>query len=299
MDDAVTWITEAVQGEAPVFAVVWFGSPHSPHRAVEEDLAHYRDQPGKMQHFLGEITGMDRAFGKLRNALGDLGIRENTVLWYCSDNGALKGVGSAGGHRGKKGDIYEGGLLVPAILEWPAKIAKPRVTEIRANTCDLFPTLLEIAGAETKELPRLDGISLVPLIEGEMKERRPGMGFWEHPTRGIGTPSAEWMKKLWDAQQQGGDLPPHESSGNAASLPDPPHPVDSFPGHAAWIEGDWKLHRIEGKKDKVRWEFYNLVTDPAESRDLSGTEGQRIQHYRGKLEKWQESVTRSLNGEDY
>ncbi len=66
---------------------------------------------------------MDRAFGKLRGALQQLGVQENTILWYCSDNGALQRVGSTGGHRGFKGRVYEGGLLVPAILEWPATIS--------------------------------------------------------------------------------------------------------------------------------------------------------------------------------
>ena len=112
--------------ETPFLAVVWFGSPHSPHRSVQEDRQHYRDQSEKTQHFLGEITGMDRAFGKLRRSIGELGIREKTILWYCSDNGALPKVGSTGGHRGNKGKVYEGGLLVPALLEWPEKITKAR-----------------------------------------------------------------------------------------------------------------------------------------------------------------------------
>jgi arylsulfatase A-like enzyme len=67
---------------------------------------------------------MDRAFGKLRRELRTLGIHENTILWYCSDNGGLPGVGATGG-RGHKGQIYEGGLRVPAFLEWPARVRKP------------------------------------------------------------------------------------------------------------------------------------------------------------------------------
>ncbi len=112
-DAAMKWITK--QKDSPFLAVVWFGSPHSPHRAVEQDRKLYDDQPRNMQHFLGEITGMDRAFGKIRDGLEDLGIRDNTILWYCSDNGALPKVGSTGGLRGNKGQVYEGGLLVPAI----------------------------------------------------------------------------------------------------------------------------------------------------------------------------------------
>ncbi|MEM7010368.1 MAG: sulfatase-like hydrolase/transferase [Verrucomicrobiota bacterium] len=299
VDDAITWMSEAVKGDAPILAVVWFGSPHSPHIAAEEDLAHYADQPKKMANFLGEITGMDRAFGKLRGALDELGIRDNTILWYCSDNGALRDVGNAGEYRGKKGDVYEGGLRVPAFLEWPAKIPQPRSTRLRATTSDIYPTLLSIAGVEMEDQPPLDGVSLLPLIEGEMKSR-PGIGFWEHPTNGIGTSAVKRMEELLEAQKSGGDLPAHESSLNAAKLPDPPHPVEGdFPGHAAWIDGDWKLHRIQNKGGAVKWEFYDLAADPSESRNLLADESQRVQEYRGHLERWLGNVARSLNGEDY
>ena len=112
VDASLDWIRENADGEKPFLAVVWFGSPHGPHQAVKQDRDPYADQPNNVQHFLGEITGMDRAFGKLRDGLSDLGIRENTILWYCSDNGALPRVGSTGGLRGYKGKVYEGGLLV-------------------------------------------------------------------------------------------------------------------------------------------------------------------------------------------
>jgi len=299
VDAALEWITARAHSGKPFLAVVWFGSPHGPHRAIEEDRALYADQPARQQNFLGEVTGMDRAFGKLRNALGDLGIRDNTILWYCSDNGGLPGVGSTGGHRGHKGQIYEGGLLVPAILEWPARIDKPRVTNVRCNTCDIYPTLLEIAGVKIPKQPLLDGISLVPLIEGRLETRTRPMGFWDYRAGGISTPSAKWMGDLLAAQQAGGDLPPHESSQRAAELPSPPYPVDQYPGHAAWIDGDWKLHRIAGKQGEVAWELYNLAADPTEQTDLSAGEGRRVEQMRQKLEAWLKSVVQSLNGDDY
>jgi hypothetical protein len=232
VDAALEWIG-AVAGQAsPFLAVVWFGSPHSPHQPAEQDRALYEDQPERLQNFYGEITGMDRAFGKLRESLDALGIRDNTLLWYCSDNGALRDVGSTGGHRGHKGNLYEGGLLVPGILEWPARIAEGRASAVRCNTSDIYPTLLEIVGVTVENQPVLDGISLVPLIDGRMQDRPGPMGFWNYPAPGIGTPSAQWMGELLKAQQAGGDLPPHPSSLNAARLPDPPFPLDSFPGHA-------------------------------------------------------------------
>ena len=150
VDAALKFIRGCAGGKQPFLAVVWFGSPHAPHQALEADRRLYADQPERLQHFYGEITAMDRAFGKLRDEIQRLGIRENTLLWYCSDNGALPKVGSSGGHRGNKGQVYEGGLLVPAMLEWPARIPSPRSTDVRCNSCDIYPTLLEIAGARRR-----------------------------------------------------------------------------------------------------------------------------------------------------
>ena len=252
-----------------------------------------------MQHFLGEISGMDHAFGKLRDSLRELGIRENTLLWYCSDNGALRGIGSSGGRRGHKGTLYEGGLLVPSILEWPARLPKPRTTSLRANTADIYPTLLEIAGVRMQPQPPLDGISLLGLIDGKAAVGRRAMGFWNYPTRGIGTPSAQWMGELLRAQESGGDLPPHQSSQRAAQLPQPPYPRDRFPGHSAWIEGDWKLHRIADEGGEVRWELYDLLRDPREEQDRTSSEKGRFERMRKNLKAWLVSVIESLNGGDY
>jgi len=299
VDAALRWIGRESKSEHPFLAVVWFGSPHSPHRAFAEDRKHYADQPKRNQHFLGEVTGMDRAFGKLRDSLGPLGIRENTILWYCSDNGALPRVGSAGPFRGKKGQIYEGGLLVPSILEWPARIKSPARTSVRCNTCDIYPTLLELVGARARHQPKLDGVSLVGVIDGKTSKRSRPMGFWDYRTRGISTPSAKWMGELLAAQQAGNDLPPHPSSQKAAQLPSPAHPKNRFPGHAAWIDGDWKLHRIDARDGSVRFELYDLSSDRSEKTNLAARQPERVAKLKRGLRRWLESVVGSYNGEDY
>lgn len=298
-DAALDWMKEKVAGDKPFLAVVWFGSPHSPHRAAEEDRQLYEDQPKNLQNFYGEVTGMDRAFGKIRDGLSELGVRENTILWYCSDNGALPKVGSSGGRRANKGSVYEGGLMVPAILEWPARIPKHRMTNIRCGTWDIYPTLLDIVGVKMEDQPVLDGVSLLPLIEGEMEQREKPLGFWDYPIRGIGTPSAQWMGDLLKAQKAGKDLEPHPSSQNAAKLPDPKYPTDQFPGHSAWIDGDWKLHRIANKQGKVTWELYNLADDPKEKNNVIESQGDRVKSMQPELEAWLKSVVESLNGDDY
>lgn len=296
---ALKWMKKMSATDQPFLCVVWFGSPHSPHEATAEFAKLYEGQPKANQHFLGEVTGMDHAFGMIRNGLKSMGESDNTLLWYTSDNGALKKVGSAGPFKGLKGQVYEGGLLVPAILEWPKVIKQNRITDARCNSCDIFPTLIEIAGIESEQPTKLDGVSLLPLINGGALQKNRSMGFWDYPARGIGTPAAAWMKELYEAQAKGQDLPPRDVLPPAAKLPQPPMPTDSFPGHSAWIEGNWKLHRIHDKKGKVSWQFYNLATDPGEKTDLAATEGKRVNRYRGRLEAWLESVTHSLNGEDY
>ena len=170
---------------------------------------------------------------------------------------------------------------------------------MRCNTCDIYPTLLEITGANVAKQPPLDGISLASLIEGKAGEQERAMGFWDYTAKGIGTPSAAWMADLLKAQQAGGDLEPHESSQRAAELPDPAYSTSSFPGHSAWIDGDWKLHRIEGKNGKVDWELYDLAADPMEADEVSAAEPDRVIAMRGQLGTWLVSVVNSLNGKDY
>ena len=295
VDAALEFIRTHAKSSNPFLAVVWFGSPHRPHQATKEDLALYSDQEKK--HFFGEITGMDRAFGKLREELHALGIHQNTILWYCSDNGGLD-VNSTGG-RGKKGSIYEGGLRVPAILQWPARIPNPRVTNVPCNTSDIYPTLLEIASVWMKKQLPLDGISLTSLIDDKMKARPKPMGFWDYPANGIKTPSLEWMTELIEAQKQGKEISETSRLRLDAGEISKQYPEDSFPGHAAWLDWPWKLHRIQNKTANVRLELYNLADDPDEKKDLFTHETNRANSMKSQLETWLISVVSSLNGRDY
>lgn len=298
-EQAIKFIRERAQEKEKFLAVVWFGSPHAPHQAIEKDAAHYADLPKAEQNFLGEITGMDRAFGAIRGELKSLGLTGNTILWYCSDNGALPKVGSSGGRRANKGSIYEGGISVPSLIEYPPLVTSPRTTDLPCVTSDIYPTVLELCGVKPEKQPVLDGVSLVPLLKGEMKERRP-IGFWDNGGRGISTPSAAWMKELL-AEQQAGREPadPKRLVSDAATI-GAPVPLDSFPGHAAWIDGAWKLHRIEAKKGgEAKYELYNLADDLKESQDLFASQGERAERMKKELEAWLQSVARSLNGEDY
>ena len=295
---AIDFIGRHKDKPQPFFAVVWFGSPHVPHNASEEFGKAYEDQNKKKKNFYGEIAGMDAAVGKLRAELKAMNISDDTILWYCSDNGGLPNLGVTGG-RGHKGQVYEGGLRVPAILEWPKRITKPKVTNVPCNTSDIYPTLLEIAGIKQNENVPLDGISLTALIDDKMKQRPKPMGFWDYQAGGVLTYSHEWMAELLELQSHGKEITDptrlHLESGKIKKQ----YPKDTFPGHAAWLDWPWKLHRIENNNGSVKWELYDLANDADEKTNLIDRNNDIVDNMKDQLQEWQMSVVDSLNGKDY
>lgn len=178
--DALDFMGRQVGLGHPFFAVIWYGTPHSPWIASAEDRAAFGDFDERSQHHYGELVAMDRSVGALRAGLRELGVARNTLVWFTSDNGGLPRIepGTVGGLRGFKGQLYEGGLRVPAILEWPAGLPEPRTTAFPAVTMDIFPTVAAVAGLdETAALQPQDGIDLTPLFAAELPQRDRPIGF--------------------------------------------------------------------------------------------------------------------------
>jgi arylsulfatase A-like enzyme len=131
------------------------------------------------QHFFGCITALDEQVGRLRQELRNLGIANDTMLWFASDNGpeGLTGDqgtnrGTTGGMRGRKRSLFSGGVNVPGLLEWPGHAKPGRVIETSCSTLDYLPTIKEATHAELPGKPRpIDGISLLPLLRGETASR--------------------------------------------------------------------------------------------------------------------------------
>jgi len=181
MDRAVPFIRESVLARQPFFAVIWFHAPHLPVVAGPRHTALYSKYDKYAQHYYGCITALDEQVGRLRRTLHDLGANENTLIWFCSDNGpegqAKKAPGSAGPFRGRKRDLFEGGIRVPGLVEWPGRIQPGTVTDVPASTSDYLPTILSVLNVASVAETVIDGISLVPLFQGRMKERPEPIGF--------------------------------------------------------------------------------------------------------------------------
>lgn len=299
MDATIEFLTRHKDLGQPMLTVTWFPSPHDPFGEVPVNIPEgkslYKDQAQKLAGYYREITLLDQQVGRLRQSLRDLGIADNTLLLYHSDNGGLD-VKSSGG-RMKKGSIYEGGLRVPAILEWPARF-KHREINLPVNSSDIYPTLVEITGAKVARQPFLDGISIVPILEKEVTDHPP-MGFWHSYTGGQSTWSDRIIKSLMIAEQAGQKNPlPNRILKNVNEFPQ--RDKQDLRGHAAWTDWPWKLHRIQKKTGaKITWELYHLDDDPLEEINLVGNHRDRVQKMQQQLETWQQSVLGSWSGNDY
>lgn len=179
VEEAIKFIHSQAKQNRPSFTVIWFGTPHSPFMAADKDTQEFVDLDPSSRDQHGELVAMDRSIGALRESLRDSGISDNTILWFTSDNGGLPKIkpNTVGGLRGFKGSVYEGGLRVPAIVEWPGSVAA-RITSFPSVSMDIFPTLAEIVGLpDDSMLQPQDGLSLLELFRGKTETRNKPIVF--------------------------------------------------------------------------------------------------------------------------
>ena len=288
--EAMKFIAKVCEDNKPFFVVVWFGSPHGPYRATEKDAAMYAGiKDLNRRNRYSEITAMDRAMGQLRIGLRQSGLARNTLLWYCSDNGIPGQMQPTANLRGAKGKLYEGGIRVPAIIEWPAVVTSPRISAIPCVTSDIMPTLLDLLGIDLPDRP-IDGMSLRPLIEGQMTIRPQPIGFWKYPHK-TQQKNQSWM----DSDRLKGTTPTAKrDSIQFLNFHHPTPLTENFPGEAAWMDNRYKLV-TDGKKT----EMFDIIADPLEKKNLAKDKSGTAARMKAQLEAWQASVERSLAGQDY
>ena len=256
VDRAATFIGDSAAQGQPFLAVVWFHTPHTPLVAGDEDRAPYADQPMPAQHWYGAVSAMDRQIGRLRKLLRDLGQHENTLVWFNSDNGPsyVHDFNSAGPFSGKKSELKEGGIRVPAIIEWPAVLTGGRVVAAPISTSDIYPTVVAAVQAELPDGQKeLDGQNVLPLLSGELSERSAPIAF-QSPQRARGT-FTQTAKHL-----------SYALSGNRYKL-------------ASYDSGE-------------NWELYDLTEDPAEAKNIAATHGDIVESMNKTLMAWVVEVER-------
>ena len=244
--------------ERPLFLHLAHYAPHRPLGAPRELVAAYeqRGVPPKIATVYAMIEVMDRGIGELLDALRTLGLRENTLVIFASDNGPDPLVGERFNlqRRGSKYEVHEGGIRVPFFVAWPGTL-RPRRSDALVHFTDVVPTLMELCGLERRSPLPLDGASFA----GVLLERE--------------TSTAE-RRRFWQWNRGG----------------------PNYTHNAAMREGDWKLVRppvthgaIVGDSMEP-FALFNLATDPAETTDLAAQHPARVERMRAALAEWSRAV---------
>jgi arylsulfatase A-like enzyme len=189
---------------------------------------------------------------------------------------------------------------VPGLIEWPARIREPKVSSLRASTSDLLPTLCHLVDKPLPSRP-IDGINLMPLIDGNQSKRDNPLCFWMFgATRGSKTPPKPWIAP----ELQVGTTPMVKLMGGKATrdFTNFHHSTvteQDYRGPRAIIQDDFKLVIHDRGQSDGRVELFNLADDPAEKMNLANQNPELVESMQSALRQWQTSVLQSLSGADY
>ena len=161
------FIKKSAAEKKPFLAYISTNAPHGPLHCPQKYLDLYKDQNPRIAAFFGMITNIDDNVGATRKLIADLGIADNTIFIFTTDNGTASGAGVFNaGMRGNKGSAYDGGHRVPMFIHWPAAgLNTHRKITTLCHAVDVVPTLLETCGIPNKAEVKFDGLSLKDLID--------------------------------------------------------------------------------------------------------------------------------------
>jgi arylsulfatase A-like enzyme len=283
MDVAVSWLNTIAKGAEPFFAYICFGSPHAPYKGAQNFKDLYKEKdPGARLDRYAEISGLDAAVGNLRKALRELKAADNTLLWFVSDNGGHGGDDSNEPSKVGKGDI---GCRTAACLEWPGRVKQPLRTNVPTVHTDILPTILAATNVLYPDQRPIDGINLLPLLDGRMKERPQPIGFMEWRNRGGSEEPAKGAAK--------------DGGGAVKKLAD----VDFVTGtEGKWLDGKFMLVANQPgwtpAKAPIPNGLYDIYADEAMKKDLAAALPEKAKAMRAALDAWRKGVRASFEGRD-
>ncbi len=255
------WIKK--NADTPFFVYLPFYSVHTPIQARQDLIGKYVGKPAGQIHdhvkYAAMIEAMDQAVAKILATVEELGLSENTMVIFTSDNGPNGGVSLARPLRGTKGMYYEGGIRVPFYVKWPKAVLPGMISSEPITGMDIFPTLLDII--KNAERPDLDGESLLPLLKGagSLEEREL---YWHFPAYlQVGKNNRAYREA-------------HTPGWRATPC-------------SVIRDGDWKLIEYF---ESGELQLFNLKNDPGERQDLSDVEIEKRNELYAKLSGWREDT---------
>ncbi len=246
--------------DQPFFLYLSHYAVHTPIQARPEIVERYKgiEASGGQGNptYAAMVESTDRSVGRVMDKLDELGLKDNTVVFFFSDNGGYGPATSMEPLRGAKGMLYEGGIRVPLAVCWPGKVRPGGVCDVPVIGIDFYPTILELAGAVEPSAHILDGESLVPLLTQDSSLKREAI-FWHFPA---------YLEAYKGGKSQG--------------------PWRTTPAGAV-RRGDWKL--IEFFEDG-HLELYNLKEDIGEQNNLAENMPEMAEELHRVLLEWRRSV---------
>ncbi|MEM7473461.1 MAG: sulfatase-like hydrolase/transferase [Planctomycetota bacterium] len=259
-DEALAWLGKhkQTQGEQPWFMFLSYNAPHGPMHATEEDLEQFKHlENPKRRIYAAMMLALDRGVGRVKEFLKDTNQLENTLVVFFSDNGGATNNASWNGPlSGCKGCLREGGIRVPMIWSWPAKIPAGQVNNYVMSSLDLLPTFMAAANAEP-----------LPLAEARSHEDK------KNRTRAV---------EKFRAYDGVNLLPQLTGKANPA----PRTLFWRLQGQASVRSGDQKLIRLSHRPAQ----FFNPASDLGEANDLSTTQTQEFNNLFRQLGEWEASL---------
>jgi arylsulfatase A len=300
-----TYITDVFTKEAvafirrharePFLLMLTYSAPHFPFESPEDDLAVFRDRGAfttVVSQIYGMIRCMDRGVGRVLDQLDRDHIAENTIVLFTSDNGPqFSGAGDMSSHRyncgfaGAKLSVYEGGIRVPAVVRWPARLAGGRQVQEMVHFADWLPTLLSAAGVVPPEGVALDGIDVLPALAGEPAVAPPER-FWQwNRYTPVGESNAAMRDGDWKlVRPQIDEVMMRVSNEDLAIDIDAKYHPERYSDIVREAEPPRDVPAAHPPR------LFNLRSDPLEQHDLAAEQPERVARMEAALTRWFEQV---------
>lgn len=261
VNETIRFITE--NKDKPFYVNVWLSDVHSYLNPTEEQMEPYKDWGGVLKVYWGAAHNADKQLGRLFDKLDELGIANNTIVIFTSDNGpeiidwpgvSHSSAGSTGPLRGRKRSLYEGGIRTPFIIRWPEQTLDGKVDNTTIlSGADMLPSLCAMAGISVPKSLKPDGEDMSTALRGKPQDRKKPL--------------------MWDWR--------YEIYGSHLNL----SPM------LAIREGKWKLL---ANPDKSRVELYNIAADPSEVDNLADRHPDIAKRLTKEVLAWYAALPKSM-----
>ena len=255
----------------PFFLFLSFSAPHTPMQATSEDLAEFPELKGKRQTLAAMMLSMDRASGMVLDKLDALGLTENTLVVFTNDNGGPSDANASSNYpfSGTKSTQLEGGVRVPFLIRWPARLGTRSTYDLPVSTLDLLPTFFAAAGGRPEELGEIDGVNLLPYLQGENEKRPHETMYWKRDVRAT-VREGDWkLMRFPDRPAELYNLTEDEAEQDNLAASYPELTRELYKKIFEWEVGTerprWLLQRRYEKSDIERMDDYRLPPAPPDS----------------------------------